>query len=87
LKKDIGMLSFFFQCAAASGGLPQAGATAEALAQAGNATQKKVLWDCTNALKPDMNGLEIGTPTLGAEPVDAGPLVSAGARCNAGDGL
>jgi predicted dinucleotide-binding enzyme len=29
----------------------------------------KILWDCTNALKPDMSGLMIGTTTSGGEEV------------------
>ncbi|TKC88813.1 hypothetical protein FAZ69_13810 [Trinickia terrae] len=45
------------------------GAVSDALAQAGNVAQKKILWDCTNALKPDMSGLVIGTHTSGAEEV------------------
>ncbi|MGV2292415.1 NAD(P)-binding domain-containing protein [Trinickia sp. YCB016] len=45
------------------------GVTSEALAQVGSVTQRKVLWDCTNALKPDMSGLAIGTHTSGAEEV------------------
>jgi 8-hydroxy-5-deazaflavin:NADPH oxidoreductase len=44
-------------------------ANAEALAQAGQVDGKKVLWDCTNALKPDMSGLLVGTTTSAAEEV------------------
>jgi predicted dinucleotide-binding enzyme len=45
------------------------GATAEALRQVGKPTKPKILWDCTNALKPDMSGLLIGTTTSGGEEV------------------
>src|SRR5215831_2100619 len=41
--------------------------TKDAIAQAGVVTGKKVLWDCTNALKPDMSGLAVGTTTSAAE--------------------
>lgn len=44
-------------------------AAGDALAQAGEVSQKKILWDCTNALKPDMSGLLVGTTTSGAEEV------------------
>jgi len=44
-------------------------AAAEALAQAGAPPQKRILWDCTNALKPDMSGLLVGTTTSGAEEI------------------
>lgn len=44
-------------------------ATAAALKQAGALRGRKVLWDCTNALKPDMSGLLIGTTTSGGEEV------------------
>jgi predicted dinucleotide-binding enzyme len=44
-------------------------ATAEALRQVGDASRDKILWDCTNALKPDMSGLLIGTTTSGGEEV------------------
>ena len=43
--------------------------TAEALRQAGKVTSKKILWDCTNALKPDMSGLLIGTTSSAGEEV------------------
>src|SRR5215467_8255524 len=33
--------------------------TAEALRQASTPTKRKALWDCTNALKPDLSGLLI----------------------------
>jgi predicted dinucleotide-binding enzyme len=32
-------------------------------------SSNKILWDCTNALKPDMTGLLIGTTTSGGEEV------------------
>ncbi|MBV8842040.1 MAG: NAD(P)-binding domain-containing protein [Bryobacterales bacterium] len=44
-------------------------ATAEALRQVGKPGQNKILWDCTNALKPDMSGLQLGTTTSGGEEV------------------
>ena len=44
-------------------------ATAEALKQAGKPAKNKILWDCTNASKPDMSGLVIGTTTSGGEEV------------------
>jgi predicted dinucleotide-binding enzyme len=44
-------------------------AASEALKQVGDAPQKKILWDCTNALKPDMSGLLVGTNTSGAEEI------------------
>lgn len=44
-------------------------ALAEALGQAGAPTQAKVLWDCTNALRPDMSGLMVGTTWSAAEEV------------------
>lgn len=44
-------------------------ATAEALGQVGTVLKNKTLWDCTNALKPDMSGLMVGTTTSGAEEV------------------
>jgi len=43
--------------------------TTEALRQVGKQAQNKILWDCTNALRPDMSGLAIGTTTSGAEEV------------------
>jgi hypothetical protein len=43
--------------------------TADALRQAGQVTTAKILWDCTNALKPDMSGLLIGTTTSGGDEV------------------
>lgn len=45
------------------------GAVPEALAQVGSAAPKRILWDCTNALKPDLSGLAIGTTTSGGEEV------------------
>jgi len=44
-------------------------ATKEALAQAGIPANKKIVWDCTNALKPDMSGLAVGTTTSAAEEI------------------
>jgi 8-hydroxy-5-deazaflavin:NADPH oxidoreductase len=44
-------------------------ATADALRQAGRPEGRKILWDCTNALKADMSGLEIGLTTSAAEEV------------------
>ncbi|MBC8752345.1 F420-dependent NADP oxidoreductase [Paraburkholderia sp. WC7.3b] len=44
-------------------------AAPEALEQVGRAPQKKILWDCTNALKADMSGLLVGTTTSGAEEI------------------
>lgn len=44
------------------------GTVPEALAQAGD-LNGKILWDCTNALTPDMRGLAIGTTTSGGEAV------------------
>lgn len=44
-------------------------AVPEALAQAGKDAPNRILWDCTNALKPDMSGLQVGTTTSGAEEV------------------
>lgn len=41
----------------------------EALRQVGDISGNKVLWDCTNALKPDRSGLLIGTTTSGGEEV------------------
>lgn len=38
-----------------------------ALAQAGNPESGKILWDCTNPLKPDFSGLLIGTTTSAGE--------------------
>jgi 8-hydroxy-5-deazaflavin:NADPH oxidoreductase len=43
--------------------------TADALSQAGSVPGKKIIWDCTNALKPDLSGLAIGTTTSGAEEI------------------
>jgi len=44
-------------------------ATAEALAKVGKLHKTKILWDCTNSLKPDMSGLVLGTTTSAAEEV------------------
>lgn len=52
------------------------GAVKEAIALAGPLTGK-IIWDCTNALKPDLSGLEVGTDTSGAEIIAA---LAAGAR-------
>ena len=43
-------------------------AVPEALGQAGS-LGAKVLWDCTNALKPDLSGLVLGATTSAAETV------------------
>jgi hypothetical protein len=45
------------------------GVTADALKQAGSPGGRKILWDCTNPLKPDMSGLTIGTTTSAGEEV------------------
>jgi 8-hydroxy-5-deazaflavin:NADPH oxidoreductase len=42
------------------------GSVKTAIAQAGPMAGK-IIWDCTNALKPDLSGLEVGTDTSGAE--------------------
>jgi 8-hydroxy-5-deazaflavin:NADPH oxidoreductase len=44
-------------------------ATPAALGQVGEVAGRKPLWDCTNALKPDMSGLVIGTTTSAGEEV------------------
>jgi predicted dinucleotide-binding enzyme len=44
-------------------------ATAEVLKQIGAVQGQKIIWDCTNPLKPDMSGLMIGMTTSGAEEV------------------
>jgi predicted dinucleotide-binding enzyme len=44
-------------------------ATAEAFRQIGKVTASKIIWDCTNALKPDMSGLLIGMTNSGGEEV------------------
>jgi 8-hydroxy-5-deazaflavin:NADPH oxidoreductase len=43
--------------------------TPDALRQTGRVQGKKTMWDCTNALKPDLSGLAIGTTTSGAEEI------------------
>lgn len=43
-------------------------ATEAALRQAGDLTGR-VIWDCTNPLKPDLSGLMLGTDTSGGEAV------------------
>jgi predicted dinucleotide-binding enzyme len=42
-------------------------ASAAALKQAGNFLHDKIIWDCTNPLKPDLSGLLIGTNTSAGE--------------------
>lgn len=44
-------------------------ATQAALKQVGASIPRKILWDCTNALTPDMSGLAIGTTTSAAEEI------------------
>lgn len=44
-------------------------ATKEAIARAGNPAERKIVWDCTNALKPDMTGLAIGLTTSASEEI------------------
>jgi 8-hydroxy-5-deazaflavin:NADPH oxidoreductase len=44
-------------------------ATPGALSKAGEVWGRKPLWDCTNALKPDLSGLVIGTTTSAGEEV------------------
>jgi len=39
----------------------------EALKEAGNPASGKIIWDCTNPLKPDFSGLLIGTTTSAGE--------------------
>jgi predicted dinucleotide-binding enzyme len=41
----------------------------EALEQVGATAPNKILWDCTNALKPDLSGLLVGTDTSGGEEI------------------
>jgi len=43
--------------------------TPDALSQTGSVQGKKIMWDSTNALKPDLSGLAIGTTTSGAEEI------------------
>ena len=43
--------------------------TADALKQIVSVPRSRILWDCTNALKPDMSGLVVGTTTSGGEEV------------------
>ncbi|MGG1946960.1 NAD(P)-binding domain-containing protein [Trinickia sp. NRRL B-1857] len=45
------------------------GVVPEALSQVGTEPPQRILWDCTNALKPDLSGLAIGTETSGGEEV------------------
>jgi predicted dinucleotide-binding enzyme len=42
-------------------------ANEEALKQAGKPATGKIIWDCTNPLKPDLSGLLIGTTTSAGE--------------------
>ena len=44
-------------------------ATADALREIRELPSGKILWDCTNTLKPDLSGLFIGTTTSGGEEV------------------
>jgi predicted dinucleotide-binding enzyme len=44
-------------------------ATKDAISQAGNAAARKILWDCTNALKADLSGMALGTTTSAAEEI------------------
>jgi predicted dinucleotide-binding enzyme len=44
-------------------------ATEDALKQISNLGRQKILWDCTNPLKPDLSGLLVGTTTSGAEEI------------------
>jgi 8-hydroxy-5-deazaflavin:NADPH oxidoreductase len=41
----------------------------DALQQIGRVQAGKVLWDCTNPLKPDLSGLLVGTDTSGGEEI------------------
>jgi 8-hydroxy-5-deazaflavin:NADPH oxidoreductase len=43
--------------------------TPDALSQVGEVAGRRPLWDCTNALKPDLSGLVIGTTTSAGEEV------------------
>ena len=42
-------------------------ANEDALKRAGNPASGKIIWDCTNPLKPDFSGLLIGTTTSAGE--------------------
>jgi len=42
-------------------------ASADALRQVGRSLHDKIVWDCTNPLKPDLSGLLIGTTTSAGE--------------------
>ena len=42
---------------------------ADALKQIVGVPRRRILWDCTNALNPDMSGLVVGTTTSGGEEV------------------
>jgi predicted dinucleotide-binding enzyme len=43
--------------------------TAEAIQQIKSPPKSTIMWDCTNALKPDLSGLAIGTVTSAGEEV------------------
>ena len=43
--------------------------TSAALHEAGSSFAPKVVWDCTNALKSDLSGLQIGTTTSAGEEI------------------
>jgi predicted dinucleotide-binding enzyme len=52
-------------------------ATKKAMPQPGTPAGKKIVWDCTNALKPDLSGLAIGLTTSAAEEIQkAAPWAS-----------
>lgn len=42
-------------------------AVEEAVVQVAAAVRRKILWDCTNPLQPDLSGLLLGTTTSGGE--------------------
>src|SRR6516225_2814602 len=44
-------------------------ATKDAISQAGVSSARKILWDCTNALKADLSGMALGTTTSAAEEI------------------
>jgi len=44
-------------------------ATKDAISQAGQPSDKRIVWDCTNALKPDMSDLAVGLTTSAAEEI------------------
>lgn len=45
--------------------------TLDVLREAGAALAQKIIWDCTNPLRPDMSGLAVGTTISGGEEVAA----------------